>query len=190
MNLLLEKQQYLHDDASNVLKDILLPLLSEYGNVEVNGSYLYKLLYHPDIDVYVINDDVTKQMYVDLSSELLNLDSVSKLKTGDRVNFPHNNGGDRPTGYWISPTIITDEFVWSCDIWLQKPAWVNPKIYRYDNILVNLPDEKRLSILTLKQELITAGRYGVGKDFESVNIYDAVLQNPDMNLDELRKLFE
>ena len=136
-----------------------------------------------------INENITKQMFVALSTELLNLTNVSKLRTGDRVNFPHKSGVDRPTGYWVSPTIHTDSFTWSCDIWLQKPSWVNTKIYRYDNTLTHLNDEQRISILTIKKELIEAGRYGVGKDFESVDIYDAVLKNQNLSLEELRKLF-
>lgn len=189
MHPLLTKQDQLHTDAAQLLESTLLPILSKYGKVEVNGSYLYKLLYHPDIDLYVINEDISKQMYVDLCTELLNLDTVSKLKTGDRVSFPHKKSGDRPTGYWVSPTIHTDNFEWSCDIWLQKPAWVNPKIYRYDETLTKLSNKNRLLVLTIKEELITKGRYGVGKDFESVDIYDAILKNPNINLEELRRIF-
>jgi len=189
MDTLLQNQETLHTDAVALLEETLLPLLSKYGKVEVNGSYTYKLLYHPDIDLYIINNNLTKENYVSLCAELLSLDRVSKIRTGDRVNFPQDAGNGRPTGYWVSPTIHTADHTWSCDIWMQKPEWVNPKIYRYDNVLANLPDEQRLAILTLKQELITAGRYGVGKEFESVNIYDAVLTNTDLSLDELRKLF-
>lgn len=187
MHPLLERQKQLHEDATILLKETLSPLLSKYGKVEINGSYTYQLLYQPDLDFYVINEAVTKQMYVDMCRTLLALDSVAQFKSSDRVDFPHKHDTDRPTGYWLSPTIHTDDNAWTCDIWLQKPNWVDEKIYRYDDTLIHLSDEKKLIVLTLKEELIQSGRYGVGKDFESVDIYDAVLKNPALDIEGVRQ---
>jgi hypothetical protein len=51
--------------------------------------------------------------------------------------------------------------------------------------LLALPEEKRILILSLKDELRARKIYGVGKDFESADVYEAVLHNNVNNFDEL-----
>lgn len=186
MDTLLQKQNNLHKEASMLLEQVLLPILNKYGSVSVGGSYLYKLLNHPDLDIDIVSDSTSKQLFAELSSELLALSYTSKFKSADRVNFPHAHTGKRPHGFWISPDINFGDNVWKLDIWLQKQEWNTGDTMRYEKELLDLDDNKRINILTLKENLIRENLYGVGKEFISVDVYDAVLKGNVTSIEDLR----
>lgn len=184
MHSLLIKQDELNTEATALLEQIIYPILKEFGEVAVGGSYAYKLLSQPDIDVDIINPNLTKEMYVSLCSKLVSLQEVSKFQTADKVNYSQTQG--RPKGYWISPTINFRNNVWKMDIWFQKPEWNTGETNRYAEKLTTLSEEGRISILSLKEALVSEGVYGVGKEFQSVDVYDAVLQGI-RTVEELRE---
>lgn len=121
MHALLQKQNDLSDEATLLLEKTLLPILEQYGKVSIGGSYSYKLLNYPDLDIDVVNEDISKDLFAKFSGELIKLDCTSKFKSADRVNYPHTHSAKRPFGYWISPDINFGDNVWKLDIWLQKP---------------------------------------------------------------------
>ncbi len=186
MHPLLQKQNALHDEASLLLEKTLLPILEQYGKVSVGGSYSYKLLNYPDLDIDVVSEDASKDLFAKLSGELIKLDYTSKFKSGDRVNYPHTHTGKRPFGYWVSPDINFGDNIWKLDIWLQTPEWYTGDTNRYAEELVTISDEQRIAILSLKEELIEKNLYGVGKEFISVNVYEGVLRGDVKTIDELR----
>jgi len=186
MHPLLIKQEELHNEASTLLEETLLPILSQYGVASVGGSYSYKLLNYPDLDIDIVSEDISKELFAKLSGELIKLDFTSKFKSGDRVNFPHTHSGKRPFGYWVSPDINFGNNVWKIDIWMQKPEWHTGATNRYEEIFLNLSAEKRVTILSLKEELIERNLYGVGKEFVSVDVYEGVLQADTKTVEELR----
>lgn len=189
MHPLLAKQAALQSHSTEILEQIIKPIVEPFGELEIGGSYLYSLMYQPDIDLGITTDNLTKQNYADLCREFLNSEFVSGLRSADRVNFPHKHTNDRPTGYWISPIIYYKDIEWSCDIWLQKPEWSTGSHSRFKEALENLTEEQRTIILILKQDLRAAGRYGVGKDFESVDIYDAILSGKYTEENQYREHF-
>lgn len=186
MHPLLQKQDNLHNEATSLLEKTLLPILEQYGNVSVGGSYSYKLLNYPDLDIDIVSDDTSKDLFAKLSSELIRLNITSKFKSGDRVNFTHAHSGKRPFGYWVSPDINFGDNVWKLDIWLQKPEWHTGNTNQYAQELLTISDEQRIAILSLKEELIEKNLYGVGKEFLSVDVYEGVLRNNIKTIDELR----
>ena len=185
MHPLLQQQGLLHSEANMLIQDILIPLLSNYGEVKVGGSYSYKLLNYPDLDIDVVTEDISKDKFAELCKKFISLPSVSKFQAADRVNFPHEHPGNRPTGFWLSPKMKFEENIWSIDIWLQKPDWYTGNTNMYMKELLALPEEKRILILTLKDQLRSQKIYGVGKGFESIDIYEAVLHNNVNSFDEL-----
>lgn len=186
MHPLLQKQNALHSEASLLLEQTLLPILEQYGKVSVGGSYSYKLLNHPDLDIDVVSEEVSKDLFAKLSGELIRLDYTSKFKSADRVDYPHTHSEKRPFGYWVSPDINFGDNVWKLDIWLQKPEWHTGDTNRYAEELLNISDEQRIAILSLKEELIEKNIYGVDKEFISVDVYDGVLRGDVKTVDELR----
>lgn len=186
MHPLLQKQNVLHSEASLLLEKTLLPILEQYGKVSVGGSYSYELLNYPDLDIDVVSEDVSKDLFAKLSGELIKLDYTSKFKSGDRVNYPHTHTGKRPFGYWVSPDINFGDNIWKLDIWLQKPEWYTGDTNRFAKKLVTLSDEQRIAILSLKEELIEKNLYGIEKEFISVDVYEGVLRSDIKTIDELR----
>lgn len=186
MHPLLQKQQDLHEEATELLERVLLPILNKYGEVTVGGSYAYELLNHPDLDIDILNVDASKDLFAQICAELIALSATAKFKSGDRVNFPHTHPGERPFGYWISPDINFGINNWKIDIWLQKPEWHTGNTNRYSDELLKIDEEKRITILSLKEELIKHNSYGVGKEFISVDVYEGVLRDNVKTVNELR----
>ena len=186
MHLLLEKQNDLHEEATKLLENIIYPILKPFGTVGIGGSYVYRLLNHPDIDLDVVTPDLTKELYAELCSKFIALEQVSRFRTSDRVNYGHTHKGDRPTGYWISPEINFGKNVWELDIWLQIPEWNTGNTNAYYEKLKNITDEQKITILSLKEKLISDGLYGVGHEFQSVDVYDGVLDKNIKTIEELR----
>lgn len=181
MSELLEREQKIRNEANELLDRVILPVLEKHGEIEVGGSYLYKLMYQRDIDILVISEYVDKESYVKLCVDLLSLNCVSKFKTTDRINFPHKHATDRPTGFWLSPTVRFNDHEWSLDIWMQKPDWVDGRNTRFYEDLKKLTEEQRDSVLILKKELKDSNLYGVSKKYESVDVYDAVLKGHSLS---------
>jgi hypothetical protein len=175
MHPLLEKQQKLHSEASQLLQEIVLPIFEDFGEAKIGDSYAFQLLNHPDIDIDLINPDLSKELYSELCKRFISLSGTSRFKTTDRVNFPHNHTGNRPTGYWIAPDIKYGEHIWNLDIWFQKPEWYTGKTNAFLDKMSNITDEQKILILSLKEEAQAKNMYGVGKEFRSVDIYDGVL---------------
>ena len=189
MNLL-KKQKELHSEGSQLLaQEDLMGILNTYGKVEVGGSYVYELLSHRDLDLGIISETLTKDTFGEMVGGLASLSAVIKIKTSDRVNFRTPNE-DRPQGYWIGVSYILGGETWNIDIWYQKSEWQVDETAKWIERLSKLSEEQRMTILKLKEELRSQGRYGVGKDYQSVDIYKAVLENnihSTEGLDDLEK---
>lgn len=168
------------------MEQVVYPILKQFGEVSVGGSYVYQLLSHPDIDLDVVNPNLTKKMCAELCSRFIELNSVSKFRTNDKVHFPHTYPGERPTGYWIAPHIHFGDNIWSLDIWFQIPEWNTGETNSYKQKLASISDAQKISILSLKEELVRSGVYGVGKEYLSVDVYDAVLNADVSTVSELK----
>lgn len=186
MHRLIQIESELHLEATLLLQKIIIPTLEKYGEVIVGGSYAYRLLNHPDIDIDVVTNTASKAMFADITRDIIGLDNTSKFKATDRVNFPHTHSGDRPVGFWLGPEIHFRSNIWKLDIWLQRPEWHTGYTNRYADELLNLDDEARVVILKLKEELLKSDLYGVGKEFTSVDIYEGVLRGKVNTVEELR----
>ncbi len=187
MHSLLEKQQALRTQASELLDTVLLPLLSEYGKVTIGGSYIYHLMSWPDIDISIESEHVTKERYIELCTRLLACDEMSKFTTTDRVQFGRMIKTGQQTGYWIGLRFVYKETDWSIDMWFMKPEWNADTTHEYKEKLADLDDETRITILTLKNELREAEMYGVSKEFQSVDVYNAVLKHGAKTIGDVRE---
>lgn len=185
MHPLLEKQQELHSEASRLLKEVVLPILEDFGEARIGGSYAFQLLNQPDIDIDLINSNLSKELYSELCKRFISLDGTSRFKTTDRVNFPHHHPGNRPTGYWLAPGIQYGQYTWNLDIWFQKPEWYTGKTNAYLDKMSNITEEQKVLILSMKEEALAKNIYGVGKEFMSVDIYDGVLLENIQTLSDL-----
>lgn len=185
MHPLLKKQDELFREATELLNELIVPALKEFGEITIGGSYAYHLLSYPDIDVDIVSDGASDETYEKLCAKLVSLENVSAFKSTNRTD--HLITDIRPKGYWLSPKIQYGENLWSLDIWLQKPEWYTGNTNVYEDALLPLDDEKRITILTLKEELREKNLYGIGKEFQSVDVYDAILNGNTQTIESLRE---
>lgn len=184
MNLL-EKQKELHREGSRLLNETdFISILKQFGTLEVGGSYAYELLSYRDLDLGIISETLTKEKFGELVGALVSLPAVSKIKTSDRVDHGKPDDG-RPHGYWIGVSYILDGEAWNIDIWYQKSEWQVDETAKWIERLSKLSDEQRMTILKLKEELRSQNRYGVGKEYQSVDVYKAVLENDMHSIEDL-----
>jgi len=175
MNLL-EKQKELHDEGSRLLaKGDIISILEKYGTIEVGGSYAYELLSYRDIDLGVISESLTKEKFGEMVGALVTLPSIAKIKTSDRVQYAQRAGG--PQGYWIGATYVFEDQTWNFDIWYQKAAWQIDETEKWKELLSELTAEQRTAVLELKEALRAQDKYGVGKQYQSVDVYKTVLDS-------------
>ncbi len=185
MHPLLKKQDELFREATGLLNEIIVPMLKVFGKITIGGSYAYHLLSYPDIDVDIVSDEASDETYEKLCAKLVSLENVSAFKSTNRTDRPVT--GTRPKGYWLSPKIHYGENLWNLDIWLQKPAWYTGNTNVYEDALLSLSDEKRITILTLKEELQKNNLYGFGKEFRGFDVYEGVIHGDVKTIAMLRQ---
>lgn len=71
-------------------------------------------------------------------------------------------------------------------MWFMKPEWNADTTPEYTAKLLHIDDETRIAILTLKNELMEGGLYGVSKEFQSVDVYNAVLEHGAKTIEDIR----
>jgi hypothetical protein len=185
---LLENQARLQAQGKKLLEETeLKKILESYGRVETGGSYVYGLMTHPDLDLGVISETISKERYGTLVGALASLASVRKLKTSDRVN--HTQDMKKAIrGYWIGLEMDFEHEIWNIDIWYQKPQWQNDRTAEWKEKLDALSDTQHVAILIIKEELRAQGRYGVGKQYVGVDVYRAVIEHDVKTTKELDTL--
>ncbi len=172
---LLARQKQLQIEGAELLNTSgIVEIISAYGVIETEGSYVYGLMTHPDIDLAIIQDDPTKESFERMVVELTACAGVHNIKTSDRVNGEH--GVKKAIkGYWVGLLLAWRGTEWHLDIWYQKPEWRNDKTALWLEKFSALTPEKRVAILRMKEDLRAQGRYGVGKEFVGVDVYKTIL---------------
>ena len=139
---------------------------------------------YPDLDLEIISSSLDKVVFAELVSNLVKSDFVRKVSTADTVDFKplHTR---RPKGYWIGIEIPFEGERWGIDCWLQKPEWVEGATDIYGERLKAISQDQVIAILAIKHYLIYKGLYG--KSFYSVDVYDEVLKNGVLSVDDFKK---
>lgn len=170
----------------------ILDVLAKYGKVtDIGGSYLYDLMVYPDLDLGIIANQVNDKLIAKLISDLVRHKNVRGINLVDTYHFGHVKSG-RPDGYWIGLEIPYEGDRWGVDCWFQQPDWIkkdggsNSNEDSYYIKLSNLSQEARDSILNMKYQLIYRGLYG--KKYYSGQVYDAVIKNGTLSIDQFLSL--
>ena len=157
----------------------LLDVLSKYGQVIVNGSFKYDLMWGPDIDVIVICKD-TRKTSLDALKKVIDLRLFQKYEYGDFEKFKRKN---RPESYIINMVLPFEGQKWEIETWFfeEKPKSQEET----DELIKNkLNKENKKIILEIKkkreEENVTKHK------ISSIDIYKAVLINDVKNYDELK----
>lgn len=168
MNGILDKSRLVKEEADFLLhKYNLVKILQQYGNVRFTGSYELDLMLKKDIDISLVNDNLSVEKFTELGKELIDkLETPSVYYRNTRITPVEN----RPENslYW---GIKTGD--WFFDIWAMSNK-VYQRAEKYiDRIKSKINDRNKKTILSLKNEFIDNNTYG--KLFSSRELYDAVL---------------
>lgn len=162
--------------AIKLLKDSgLIKILQKYGTVEIVGSYKYDLMTNNDIDIYVINQNVNRELAADALSKII---QKNYFRGYLFCNWVDNEPPFYfPKGYYIGLKYGGfDNRKWKIDIWfLPHPL---PEIEGIDR----LSDQQKESILKLKTK----------RDIQNLNIssyliYRNVIEKGIQNIKEIAK---
>lgn len=187
---LLAEQTRLHTQADNLLANTgLADIFGRYGAVSpIEGSYGYGLMVYPDLDMQVITDNqLTKQEFAKMVGEFAEADYVRGFSVADRANFASINPG-RPKGYWLGLDIPFENDRWGIDLWVQTIEQATGDSDNYKEKLAHLNPEQIAAILAIKYHLIREGLYG--KQYLSVDVYDAVVERGVLTYDDFKDVKE
>lgn len=183
-----DEQARLRSQADKMLAETrVMDVLAKHGQLSaIEGSYLYELMMYPDLDIGLKAEEITKQDFANLLTDLAAHHAVRGLHTADTINF-NLSKRPMPKGYWIGIDIPFENDRWGIDCWLQQPDWgTDQKDSDYPNRLMNLDQSAKDAILAIKYELIRNGTYG--KQYWSSDVYDAVLDHGVRSIEDFESL--
>lgn len=180
----------LYEEARGVLDDSNLEkVLSQFGRVEVGGSYAYRTMVDRDIDFTVFlapEAALSLDLRSDIARLMCHLPYLRNLEMVDLHRFPK---GARHSidGIWFGLTLIstTTEERWNIDIWFLSHDGKTEEDVELTRRLHHLTDEERATIVTIKQAALDAGEKEKGAT--SVKVYDAVLNRGVRTYEEFRQ---
>src|SRR3989344_392307 len=168
MKNLNNKSQELRNKADDILaRSNLIDILNKYGKVEIVGSYKYGLMTKNDIDIYVINQNVGREIATKALNEII---QGNYFRGYLFCNWRDTKPPEwLPEGYYIGLKYggygNYTETKWKIDIWFLNKAV--PNIKGIDD----LSQSQRETILHLKTE-----RDAQKLDIMSYQIYKAVIE--------------
>ena len=157
-----EADSLLHDDG-------LEQVLKRYGEVKYVGSYELDLMLKKDLDISLINPQLSLDAFHELArevSDLLHPHSMHFRNT--RIKAVENRPPDAL--YW--GFVFRD---WNIDLWLVDAAYYIESVHYMQRIRKLLTHRNKLHILDIKKQAIDNHEYGKG--FGSREIYNAVLDH-------------
>lgn len=164
----------LHQEANRLLKETNLEgLLTQYGAVDLGGSFAYDLLVDRDLDFGVTVKDMTPQIRSEIAA-LFTLQSwCYGIHMVDRINFKPLSNLGAPLGLYLGLTIPFPNNRWNIDVWFMVGDTL--PISDITELIENATAEQKETILQIKYELMQSGQKEKG--VTSTAIYKAVLLN-------------
>lgn len=146
----------------------LVNLLKKYGDVIIDGSFKYDLMWGPDIDIIVICKDTRKSSLAALN-QVIEAKLAQKYEYGDFVTFKREK---RPQSYILNLILPFNNRKWEVEIWFFTDL---PADQKEANSLIKskLNEKNKLEILKMKEK---RDRMGLTKhSLRSFEIYKKVL---------------
>jgi len=162
-------------------KSELIPLLKQFGEVVITGSYKHDLMLTPDLDLYVITPNDTFKTAAEINSKMVQQQKWNGYMLFDWHQFrkPYF-----PDSYYVGAQTPFAGNVWRADIWVLNELTQN--IVDFNKwITENFKEEHRIPILKIKNE----------RDLQksmtsSYDIYKAVIENNAKSLNDVIKIQE
>lgn len=156
----------------------LIELLEKYGSVYKMGSYQLDLMVDGDIDIYVIDNQFSKERTIKCLNDLISKNSFRGYLFYD---FVHRRKKGFPKGYYIGLKTRHGSKKWKIDIWFMKTMdGISSRFMK--KVISELNDERRNKILELKKTVKDEKI-----DLPSFVIYNAVIEGAVDNMKKLIK---
>lgn len=180
MNAWINRADALRGEADRLLARLQLPgILSRYGKVVPTGSYRYGLMTWQDIDLCVIATDLAPSTIFRLGGELASMPGVGSMYY--RNEFVLETPGNPSAIFWCVDIPQDSGTAWKIDILIGREEEVNRVLQEGHRLMELLTEETRGIILDIKSKL--TGTPGYRKDYRSVDIYRAVLEDGVTSMD-------
>ena len=170
MDKYLKQSRLIKKEANNLIEKFNLAyIISQYGHLHYTGSYELDLMYKKDIDISIVNNNISVEEFSQLGKVLIDkLNTPSVYYRNTRITPVEK----RPENalYW---GVKTGE--WWIDIWAMNESVYKRAESYIAEIKSKLNSQNRITILQLKNELLSLNTYG--NKFGSRELYDAVLNN-------------
>ena len=177
MSELIEQELQLRKDVDELLYEKgLNKILEKYGEVYLTGSYLLKTMLKKDIDISLLNSEITIPGFFKLGGEVA---AFLKCHGGHYRNTKEKSVNSRPPEslYWGF------EFAdWKIDLWIVPKYHLDESIEYSESIINKMDEEKRKLILEIKN--VVSSNYN--RKYSSKEIYDAVLEKNILSLEEFK----
>lgn len=170
MDKYLKQSRLIKNEANNLIENFnLVSIISQYGDLYYTGSYELDLMYKKDIDISIVNNNISVEEFSQLGKDLIDkLNTPSVYYRNTRITPVEK----RPENalYW---GVKTGE--WWIDIWAMSEKVYERSDKYIKEIKGKLTTENRQIVLEIKAKLLKNKTYGV--KFGSRELYDAVLNN-------------
>lgn len=184
----LEYSSKIKEEADMILNESgIIDIISCYGQVDLIGSYALDVMYRPDIDILVHGSIHDLSKAKEVTKQILDLDYFDELCFVNKV-VP---GSDKkPQGFYLQPRKKIGQNNWKFDLWLTTHGNFDDRNVALKKKLMNLKDVDgaREKIIILKDHFSNGTKYD--HNLDGNRIYNAVIDNPDLSIDELIKELE
>lgn len=172
--------QLLKQEADNLLTNTgILKTLTKYGRVEATGSYLYNLMTWRDIDLCLTVDKLSAEKAFNIGAELASLEGIATMYFRNELVL--ETEGNPKAIFWCLEILFENE-LWKVDILIASEDVTSEVMKPGRELMEKLSDDHRGVIISLKSELCKDPGYR--KDFRSVDIYNAVIDDGVKNLEQ------
>jgi hypothetical protein len=183
MSDLLENQRLLQEEADQVVELFKLhPLLSDIGRPVRVGSSAMGLMVRRDIDITVICKALSSETLAavaQVGAKLMLMDrNVISVRFRNDTGTWNADPASYPDGLYLGVSARTNEGTdWTLDIWAVDQPERQPDLNHLRTLLPRLNDDRRRTILLIKEALATEeSRFSEGK-VPSAYVYDAVVDD-------------
>ncbi len=183
MSDLLDNQRLLQEEADQVVQLLQLDaLLSHIGRPVRVGSSAMGLMVRRDIDITVICKELssaTRAAFVQAGAKLMLMDrNVISVRFRNDTGAWNTDPASYPDGLYLGVSARTNEGIdWTLDIWAVDQPERQPDLNHLRTILPRLDDDRRRTILLIKQVLATEQPHFSKGKVPSAYVYDAVVDD-------------
>jgi|SRR5215831_8139321 len=170
----------LRAEADRLLATGLRQILNDYGEINIVGSSVLRLMAWRDLDIHLVRSELDRKSFFELGARIADLLTPHRMHYRDQTII---SAEGLPAGlYWGVYLGDERDGAWKIDIWMTNSDGLR-KVREYgERISGRLSTATRKTILDIKSACWQHPQYRKG--FSSSDIYDAVLDHGIGNIEE------